>query len=57
MFELGGGKKGELRFLIDLENCCVVLVEILKCSHLFGEGDYVLQLVDMVKFTSSKWFL
>jgi len=36
-FELGGGK-GEVWFLINLTNCCVVLVEILTRSHLFGQG-------------------
>jgi len=31
--------KGEVRVLINLEICCVVHVEIPKCSLLFGEGD------------------
>jgi len=33
------GEIGEVRFLINMANCCVVLVEILKCSHRFGERD------------------
>jgi hypothetical protein len=32
-------KKGEVRFLINLTICYAVFVEIMKCSHLFGEGD------------------
>jgi len=36
---LEGGGGEEVRFLVNLANCCVVLVEIPKCLHLFGKGD------------------
>jgi len=39
MFELGEGERRGLIYYYNLANCCVVLVKILKCSHLFRKED------------------
>lgn len=57
MLDLGVGGKGEVMFLINLENCYVILVKIPKFSHHLENETFVLQSVYMIAFTAWKYFL
>jgi len=48
MLDLDGGKK-RFMFLISLVICRVLLVKILKCSHLFRTGDVCAQVIGYVQ--------